>query len=33
MNSFVLGLTGVMLVFAILGLYLFIEEIRDNDKK
>lgn len=28
-----LGLTAVMTVFAILGLYLLIEEIRNNDKK
>jgi hypothetical protein len=32
MNSLILGLAGVMVVFAILGIYLLIEEIRKMDK-
>jgi hypothetical protein len=33
MKSLILGLTGVMIVFAILGAYLLIEEMKNNGKK
>jgi hypothetical protein len=33
MKSLILGLTGVMIVFAILGAYLLIDEIKKNGKK
>jgi hypothetical protein len=33
MNSLILGLAGVMTVFAILGIYLLIEENKNNGQK
>jgi len=33
MKSLILGLTGVMIVFAILGAYLLIDEIKKSGKE
>jgi len=33
MKSLIIGLTGVMIVFAVLGIHLLIEEIKNNGKK
>jgi hypothetical protein len=33
MNSLILGLAGVMVVFTILGIYLLIEENKNNGQK